>query len=143
MGSSGGASRLSKLVVLLDTNMLILIASGVNVFEQIEERLAIKPEYVVLKPIVRELESLASEGGAGVGKKARLALEIANKCCRVVDVDSSYSDIDDLIIEYAERHRAAVATNDRDLRKKLRARGIPEIYLREEKMMVEVEGLNV
>jgi len=129
-----------KLKIVLDTNMLLLLADGVNIFEQIEEKLATKPEYIVLKPVYMELKKLAENPLKKIGRKARFVLSIIDKYCKIVDVESS-KPVDDLIVDYAVENHAAVASNDRELREKLRARGIPEIYLREEKMMIEVEGL--
>ncbi len=131
-----------RVEIVLDTNMLLLIASGLNIFEQIEEKLAIKPVYTVIKPVLRELEKLAKSSKPSIKKRALLALEIVKKYCRVVDVEYCER-VDDAIIEYAEKHCVAVATNDRDLRKRLRERGIPEIYLREEGMRIDVEGLEI
>jgi len=145
LGSNRGFRGVSRdLVIVLDTNMLMLIASGVNVLEQIEEKLAVKPRYVVLKPVIIELEKLASSGRPGVSKKASFALEVVRRLCEVVEADAvEEKGVDELIIEFAEKHRAVVATNDRELRRKLRERGIPEIYIREDGFRVEVEGLYI
>jgi len=145
LGSSRGSGRVSRdLVIVLDTNMLMLIASGVNVLDQIEEKLAVKPRYVVLKPVVIELEKLASSGKPSVSKKASFALEVVRRFCKIVEVDAAEKkSVDELILEFAEKHHAVVATNDRELRRKLRERGIPEIYIREDGFRVEVEGLYI
>ena len=143
MGSDrrgGGVER--KPLIILDTNMLMLIAEGVNVFEQIEEKLAIKPRYIVLKPVMKELEKLASSGKPGIARKALFAKQIAEKYCEIVDVEKE-GNVDDIILEYAREHNAAVATNDRELRRKLREKGIPEIYIREESMRIDIEGLEI
>ncbi len=47
--------------------------------------------------------------------------------------------VDDVILRVASENKLPVATNDSELRKKLRERGIPVIYLRE-KSKLEVEG---
>ena len=130
-------------VILLDTNMLLLIASGLNVFEQIEEKLATRPIYIVLKPIIEELEKLTRKSQPSIRRKAKFALEIAKKYCKIIDIEASPKEkVDDIILEYATKHGVAVATNDKELRKKLRENGIPEIYLREEGMIIEIEGLD-
>lgn len=131
-------------MILLDTNMLLLIANGINVFEQIEEKTLAKPEYIVLKPVIEELEKIMNKGTPSLRRKAGFALEIARKFCKIVDIKTRPGEkVDDLLIRYAAENNAAVATNDRELRKKLREIGIPEIYLREEGMIIEVEGLEV
>ncbi len=129
--------------ILLDTNMLMLIADGINIFEQVEEKLAIKPQYIILKPVLKELEKLANSDKPSIKRKALFALRIVRKYCEIVDVEDYSKDVDEILIEYAQKHNAAVATNDRELRRKLRAKGIPEIYLREESMRIDIEGLEV
>jgi rRNA-processing protein FCF1 len=125
--------------IVLDTNMLLLIADGINIFEQIEEQLLAKPEYIVLKPVMRELEKLIARGKPLLRRKAQLALEIARKYCRIIDVEEKPGEkVDDIILRYAVENNALVATNDKELRKKLRRNGIPEIYLREESMRIEI-----
>ncbi|MET1160730.1 MAG: PIN domain-containing protein, partial [Thermoprotei archaeon] len=127
-----------KITIVMDTNMLMLIGEGINVFEQIEEKLAIKPDYVVLKHILKELEKLSRSNSPIIRRRAKLAIQVAREKCRVVDFDDNL-DTDTAIIEYALKTGAAVATNDRELRRKLREKGIPEIYLREESMRIDIE----
>ncbi len=127
--------------IVLDTNMLMTIARGINVFEQIEDIIDTKPDYIVLTPIIKELEKLAKTNKPSISKPARLALEIARMYCKVINIEIKNMSTDDLILYYAKENKCGVATNDRELRKKLRKEGIPEIYLREEKMMVNVEGI--
>ncbi len=125
--------------IVLDTNMLLLIADGINIFEQIEEQLLARPEYIVLKPVMKELEKLATRGKPLLRRKAKLALEIAKKYCRIIDVEEKPGErVDDIILRYAIENNTIVATNDKELRKKLRRNGIPEIYLREESMRIEI-----
>ncbi len=127
--------------VLFDTNMLMLFGKGINIFDQIEELLLSKPEYYVLNHVVYELERISREGGVKERKAARLALEVVEKRCRVIDVEKpSNRGVDDLIIEVAVKEGFIVATCDRELRRRLRKRGVPEIYFREEKMGLEIQG---
>jgi len=143
LGNSGGSGRVSRdLIIVLDTNMLMLIAEGINVFEQIEEKLAVRPRYVVLKPVINELKKLAGSGKPSLAKKAAFAIEIATRFCEIVNIEAEKS-VDDIIVEFAVKNNAAVATNDRELRRKLREKGVPEIYLREESMRIEVEGIEI
>ena len=54
--------------VLLDTNILMLIGRGIDIFTQIEELLDTKPEYYVIEPVVRELEKIVAHGELRRGK---------------------------------------------------------------------------
>ncbi len=128
----GNRRRSRRIRIVLDSNMLLAVAEGINVFDRIEEKLLTKPDYIVIQPVLDELEKLTRSQSPKTAKKARLALEIAEKYC----VFDKYNydkkkDVDDLIIEYAEKNSVVVATNDRELKKKLRKKGIPQIYLRE------------
>lgn len=128
-------------IVVLDTNMLILAASGVRVFEDIEEQLETKPRFIVLKAVYDELVRLSREAPPSVRKKAVLALELIQKFCEVVEYGGSeHHNVDDLILKFALENKAIVASSDRELRARARRLGIPEAYLREESMRVVVEG---
>ncbi|MEM1618201.1 MAG: 30S processome protein Utp24 [Desulfurococcaceae archaeon] len=130
-----------KPIVVLDTNMLMLAASGVRVFEQIEEQLETRPRFVVLSPVLNELIKLSRTSAQSLRKQALLALELVRMFCEIVDYGNvETSSVDELIIRYAVENKAIVATNDRELRARLRAIGIPEAYFREESRRVVVEG---
>lgn len=128
-------------IVLLDTNMLMLMASGVPVLEHIEEELETKPRFVVIKPVYEELVRIVNTSKGLVRKHAQLALEFVNRFCEVVDYDLREAEsVDDAIVNYAIENKAIVATNDKALRKRLRELGIPEAYFREESRRIKVEG---
>ncbi len=129
LGHSGGGKRIA---IILDTNMLLSIAEGINVLEKIEEYLETKPEYVVIKPVYDELVRLSKAGRPLLRKRARLALEVVKRNCRLVSYTyDREKSVDDLIVEYAQATGLPVATNDKVLRRTLRKRGIPQIYLRD------------
>ena len=131
-----------KMGILLDTNILMLIGRGIDIFTQIEELLDTKPEYYVIEPVVKELEKIVAHGGVKERKAAKLALELVKKKCRVIEVSlSPDKSVDDLLLEIALRKGFIVATNDRELRRRLREAGIPEIYFREEKQLLEAQGV--
>jgi len=131
-----------KIGVLLDTNILMLIGRGIDIFTQIEELLDTKPEYYVIEPVVKELEKIIAHGGVKERKAAKLALELVKKRCRVIEISlSPDKSADDLLLEIALREGFIVATNDRELRRRLREAGIPEIYFREEKQLLEAQGV--
>jgi len=128
--------------VLLDTNILMLIGRGIDIFTQIEELLDTKPEYYVIEPVVKELEKIIAHGGVKERKAAKLALELVKKKCRIIEISlSPDKSVDDLLLEIALREGFIVATNDRELRRRLREAGILEIYFREEKQLLEAQGV--
>lgn len=128
-------------VVVLDTNMLMLAASGVRVFEHIEEQLESKPRFIVLKPVYEELTKLLQSSSQSTRRQAQLAIKLVHMFCEVVDYgDIKSSSVDDILIRYAIENNAIVASNDKELRAKLRSIGIPEAYFKEESGRVAVEG---
>lgn len=128
-------------IVVLDTNMLMLMASGIPVLEQIEEELETKPRFIILKPVYEELVKLTSAEQVITRRRAILALNIVRNCCEVIVYELSQSErVDEAIIKFALENRAIVATNDRELRAKLRKLGIPEAYFREEAKRIKIEG---
>ncbi len=126
--------------VLLDTNILMLLAERVDVFSEIEELLETKPEYYVLRQVIGELERIAREGSFRERKAAQLALRVIEKKCRVLDIDrpSGWS-VDDLILYVAVKEGFIVATSDKELRRRLREKGVPDIYFRWEKRRLETQ----
>ena len=73
---------------------------------------------------------MAKKGSPKMRKQASLALQLAQRC-RIVQVKRGADETpDDVIVRIAQKLKCHVATNDRALRKKLRIRGIPVIFLR-------------
>ncbi|MCY0868508.1 MAG: 30S processome protein Utp24 [Desulfurococcus sp.] len=127
--------------ILLDSNMLILMASGIPILDQIEEKLLTRPAYIVITPVLNELAKLASTGKPSIARKAKLALDIASRYCEIHEYELKPGEsVDDALLRYALENNAIVATSDRELRRKLREHGVPEIYLREESMRIDIEG---
>jgi len=135
-------SQSRRITVLLDTNMLLLMARGVRVLELIEEKMLTKPRYIVITPVYNELVKIASSGKPSLSRMARLALDIVSKYCELVEYPVKPGEkVDDAILRYALENNVVVATSDRELRRRLREHGLPEIYLREESWRIEVEGV--
>lgn len=105
--------------LLLDTNMLIsLFRFGVDLGDR---------ELFVTESVVAELRSMRSQ-------HARAALNFVALRCGVLKSVSSYADAD--LIEVASASGCVLATNDRELRKSAKARGVRTAYLRGKKMLV-------
>ncbi|MCD6558229.1 MAG: hypothetical protein J7K31_04365 [Candidatus Aenigmarchaeota archaeon] len=120
--------------IILDTNMLVsAIKFGVDIFGQIEK--FGKP--VLLDVCVDEIKKLAKEGN----RNANLALQlIEKKHINIIDSNKKIganNSVDKIILNVAHRNRWAVATNDKELIKKLRGVGIKVIRLRQKKYLIE------
>jgi len=98
-----------------------------------------KFEPVLLSPTHKELQRIAEKGLPKMRRHALLALRLAEKC-RIVEVEQGFEETpDDVITRVAVEWRCPVATNDRVLRKRLRDKNAPVIYLRQ-RSHLEMEG---
>jgi len=119
--------------VILDTNMLMLpFQFNIDIQKEIERLSGIR-ELLVPDCVHAELRKLAN---AQRNPQAKMALQLAERFTRV----ESRGRGDDAIMELAERMEAMVATNDGALRKLLKKKGIPAIFMRK-KNFLEMEGL--
>ena len=146
-GDSLGMQKLEKfvskvvIVVVVDTNFLTVpYQFSVDIFSETEEVLEQRVDFVILGSVLAEINKLV-ETARGSDKRAfRLALELAENC-RIVDVSDPISQmaVDDQLIEHTIQVGGVLATNDKDLRARARARGIPVLLLRGKKRLV-LEG---
>jgi rRNA-processing protein FCF1 len=126
--------------VILDSNFLMApFQFHIDIFEELEYLLQKKVDFIVPSSVKLELTSISARGGEGAAE-ASLALQLASRC-RVVDVTLQPQEtVDDAIVKAAQKLGAVVATNDIELKKRLRDINIPVVYLRE-KSKLEVEGI--
>lgn len=126
--------------VILDSNFLLLpFQFGIDLFEAIEDLLDRNVEFIVLPQIVEEVKRIA-DGMGDDSRGARLALKLIEEKCIILDLDEVRGlGADESILEAAIKLEAVVATNDRELRRKLRSKGIPTIFLREYSHL-EIDG---
>jgi len=111
----------------------------VDIFEELEYLLQKKIDFIVPSSVKLELTAISSRGGEGAAE-ASLALQLASRC-RVVDVTlQPHETVDDAIVKAAQKLGAVVATNDIELKKRLRDINVPVVYLRD-KSKLEVEGI--
>jgi len=104
-----------------------------------ENLLSTRVEPILPTPVYEELRRLAVEGKGRVRRQASVALKLAERC-RIVPVETKEGEtVDDLLVRLAGEWGCPVATNDRELRRRLRRRGVPTIFLRDLSHL-EVEG---
>ncbi|RJS89045.1 30S processome protein Utp24 [Candidatus Bathyarchaeota archaeon] len=127
--------------MLLDSNFLLVpILFGVDIFEEIPKLLDRDVDFILLRPVYEEMRRLAIEGSPKVRKEASSALELSRGRCLVMDFEASgEEEVDDILLRAAEELRCPVATNDGALRRRLRERGVPVIYLRQ-KSLLKIDG---
>jgi rRNA-processing protein FCF1 len=129
------------LKVILDSNVFFVpLQFKIDVFNDLKRLLNKNFELILLSPVKRELQVLAEKGSPKMRKNASYALKLAEKC-KYVEVDAPASAlVDDVIVKIAEEWKAAVFTNDRQLRERLRDISMPVIYVRQ-KSRLEIDGM--
>jgi len=118
--------------VLLDTNFLVDIIRfriDFSIFQDVEENI----EIFISSEALRELRSIANRKT----KKGRLALValklIESKQIKVVQ--SLKKEVDQDLIALAKKEGFIVATNDKDLKEKLKKENVRVVCLRNKKMI--------
>lgn len=113
---------MSPPLILLDANALMMPFQFALDLEEELVRLLGEHRAAVPSSVIRELEGLSSTQST-----AKAALQFAARF-PVIEVEGVG---DDALFSLAQAERAAVLTNDRDLRRRLREAELPVIYLRE------------
>ncbi len=114
--------------VLLDTNFLIDAVKFKIDLREIDELVG-KNELAVLSSVVRELVRI-SKGSSGVSRYARVVLNLMKE--QKMKVLKSEMIPDNAMLELSDEN-TLVATNDIELRKRLKAIGRKTIYLKSKK----------
>ena len=125
--------------IIFDSNAFFVpLQLRIDVFEELKLLLNTNFEPILLSPVRRELERLV-EKESREDKRAAYALRLAEKCKYVEVGELASAFTDDIIVEVAKEWGAAVLTNDRLLRKRLRDINTPVIYVRQ-KARLEMDG---
>lgn len=116
------------MIVILDSNALLMVFQFRINLESELNRILGSYEIVVPTTVKNELKTLKD-------KHAKIALSFSEKYRTI----SANGNTDDSIIELAEKEKGVVVTNDKILKKRLREKNIPVVFLRS-KTHLEVEG---
>jgi len=128
--------------VVVDTSFLMIPAQfGIDIFAESERTLQKHVEFVVLKSVLREIETKAKLDSTSGDAKFRVAGDLAKRC-RTADVspDVAGLPVDDQLLEYTVGVKGVLATNDRRLRERARERGVPVLLMRGKKRLA-LEGI--
>jgi rRNA-processing protein FCF1 len=133
-GLRGGRS------VVLDSNFLFVpLKFGVDIFAELERLLGPSVECITLKPVLDELALLREGAPPSLAREIEFASELAGRCRVLHDQLNQHETVDDLILRVASESGYIVATNDAELRRRLKEEGVPAVYLRQ-RAYLEVEG---
>ncbi len=120
----------ARKLVIIDTNFwLVPVQFKMDIFASIERLLNEAHIFVISTPIKRELTRLAKRPSKN-GIAARFGLKLIEIHSKNIKYEKTLKNADDWIVEYAAAHRAFVATNDIDLKRRLQAYHLRTIVVR-------------
>ncbi|ADT84984.1 type II toxin-antitoxin system VapC family toxin [Thermococcus barophilus] len=129
-------------LVVPDTNFLLIPGQfGVDIIGELNRILDVKFEIVVPNIVLDELNVIEGKAKGKDLMAVRMAKKLAERF-KVVEIGKfGEKPTDEQIFEFAVKNsNIVVCTNDKLLKKKLRERGIPVVYLRQKKIL-ELEGM--
>jgi rRNA-processing protein FCF1 len=129
-----------KIKIVLDSNFLLIPSKfHFDIFEELANLLNQQFEPILLSTTQKELQGLAKSSSTKMSKQAMLALKLAVKCRVILVEKCSKETYDDVIVRVAAKWKSLVATNDRELRKRLKKLGLPVVFLRQ-RQRLELNG---
>jgi len=125
--------------ILLDTNFLMICAQfKVDIFSEIERICNFNYKLYVLDKTVDELKNIIKKQKGKHKESAKIGLQLLKiKKIEIIKTDS-FEKTDDIIVEYAYKKDYIVATQDKDLKRKLINQGTMTIILKQKKMLAVV-----
>jgi hypothetical protein len=121
--------------ILCDTSFLmVLVSKPIKQVARIESQLG-QLDFLVPDIVKDELVRLAEKAGPKRSTLAKTALELAKTKFKTVTVAKARH-VDDSIIEYAVKHKCAVATIDTNLRRRLIANEVLVLTLSRDRLIV-------
>ncbi|NVM01886.1 MAG: nucleotide-binding protein [Candidatus Helarchaeota archaeon] len=127
--------------IILDTNFFFIpIDFKIDIFEEFDRIIQTNYKIMTFPAIIEELKKLsAKKTSVSWKKRIQMALKIAEKCEIYDESTLQKENIDDFILRIAKEKKWIVATNDKELKKRLKSQGIPIIYLRQKSYLM-LEG---
>ncbi|WP_258083161.1 type II toxin-antitoxin system VapC family toxin [Thermococcus thermotolerans] len=129
-------------LVIPDTNFLLVPGQfGVDIISELNRVLDVRFRIAVPNVVLQELDVIEWKSRG----KDLLAIRMAKKLAERFEVVEmgrfGEKPIDDQIFDFAVKNeRVIVCTNDKGLKKRLREKGVPVVYLRS-KRILELEGM--
>ncbi len=129
-----------QLKVIIDSNFFFTPSQfTLDIFEELKKVIDRSFEPIVLSSTIRELQGIHQTTSQKIKKQATVALKLASRC-KQIDIEKGQKEsYDDVILRVAQKNSWCVATNDMVLRKKLREKNIPVVYLRQKSHLI-MEG---
>jgi hypothetical protein len=129
-------------LVVPDTNFLLIPGQfGVDIIGELKRVLDVNFKVVIPNVVIKELDLIEKKSRGKDLVAIRMARQLIERF-EIIDIGKfGEKPTDEQIYEFAlKRSNVIVCTNDKGLKKKLRERGIPVVYLRQKKILV-LEGI--
>src|SRR3989338_6508285 len=124
--------------IIIDTNMLMAAAQfKTDIFSEIERVCLFNYGVCAVGKTIDELERIKElqKGKHKAAAKMALALIKSHKVRKIAD-DEIAGSVDDIILRIADKEKHVVVTQDRELKRKLKGKGIPVMTLRQKKHLI-------
>ncbi len=120
--------------ILLDTNFLLIPSQfKVDIFSEIDRIIETNYNICILDKTIDELNNVVNKAKGKDKKAAQLALQlIEHKKPEIISTETTY--VDQAILDIVDKDYI-VATQDKELKKQLKEKGIPVIILRQKKYL--------
>ena len=121
--------------IVLDTNFLLIPAQfGVDIFAEVERICDFPFKVYIIETTLKELENIMEKSAGKARQAAKLALELVKaKDINIISSDVGY--VDRAILNIVDEN-TIVATQDSELRDKLKKKGVRLITLRQKKYLI-------
>jgi rRNA-processing protein FCF1 len=127
--------------VLLDTNFLMLpVRFGVDIKSEIGRIVEASFILATTPAIVDELNRLKKQVKPSEVKDVDFAINLTETLEKISDVSEPGEDVDDQLLRLASSGGYLIATTDAELRKRLRSKGLPVIFLRQSRFLA-IDGI--
>ena len=126
-----------SITVVLDTNMLTVPAQfGLDIFEEAERELERNVDFVVIEPVLWELEKKLEQLSGAARQRFKVAMDLLKRCT-IKKVSNSVTSlpVDQQILVFTKSINGVIATNDKGLIDQAIAEGIPVLFLRGKKRL--------
>lgn len=124
--------------IILDTNfMLIPSLFKVDIFSEISRICDFAFETAVLDKTINELKGIINKGEAKQRAAAKLALQFIEKKKLSIIKTTAQKSVDSLLVSIADRD-TIIATQDMELKRRLKEKSIQTITMRQKKYLILV-----
>ena len=126
--------------IILDTNFLVsAIRFKIDIFSELQRICDFKYIVYIVEGTINELEKLVETGKPKDTISAKISLELIKKkkikIIKTLSKNKRVKNVDLLILNLIKKGDFIVATQDKELKREIRKKGVPIIVLRQRKYL--------